>query len=133
MQAGAGNDVSLIAAGSYSSIRVSPIQENRGPWRGCWYFLNVTANPGGAETLALTIQIQDAVTGGFRAIASFPVTTAAVNRTYAYCLDPGAALTTGVSGVAVQRLALPSLWRATVQHSGAGVWGYSLAGLLIPF
>ena len=93
--------------------------------RGVMLFLNVTANPGAAETLTVSIEFEDPVSGAFQALTAFAA-TATANASYAYVLYPGAVETSLVAELEVQGLPLPRNWRVTVTHSAAGSWTYSV-------
>lgn len=96
--------------------------------RGCLVFLNVTANPGGAETLTVNLQMKDSVTGVYKTIASSPALSAAANGAYVCSFYPGAtAAVTGTSGLSANvPTVLPETYRVQVAHSAAGNWTYSV-------
>ena len=104
---------------------------------GVRLFLNVTANPGGAETLTVSVDMVDpalnpvsgyaAPASSTRTITAFPATTAAASGTYVYELYPGGVETAATANHEVQGGTLPSFWRPTVTHSASGSWTYSLA------
>lgn len=99
---------------------------------GVTLFLNVTANPGGAETLQVSIQMVDVLSGAKRILATFPVTTAAANATYVYILCPGASEAIATANVEVQPLPLPEQFEVVVTHSASGNWTYSLTASYTP-
>ena len=98
--------------------------------RGAVLFLNVTANPGGGESLTLEVQEKDPVSGGYATVTAFAAVVAA-NGLFVYTIYPGAAETGAVAGHEVQALPLPRTWRARVVHSAAGAWTYSLGACLV--
>ena len=100
--------------------------------RGVYLFLDVTANPGGAETLTVAIQIKDKVSGKYRTITAFTAAAAATNATYIYALYPSVTETAATANLEVQSLPLPALWRAVVTPSASGSWTYSLAAQTVP-
>lgn len=121
---------SLLASAARTATNSTAVQTDL-THPGVRLFLNVTANPGGVETLAVQIEMIDPVsyaTGTVlgRAITAFPATTAAANATYVYELYPGAIETVATANHEVQGGSLPTLWRATVTHSAAGSWTYTL-------
>jgi hypothetical protein len=99
---------------------------------GAIVFLDVTATPNDAQTLTVSLQAKDPVTGKYVTITAFAALTASVigatstTATYAYTLRPGAAETAAVANHEVQALAVPKLWRVTVTHSAAGNWTYTV-------
>lgn len=107
---------------------------------GVRLFLNVTANPGGAETLTVSIDMVDPASnpasGGtaavVRTITAFPAAAAATNATYVYELYPGAVETAATANYEVQGGSLPTFWRPVVTHSSSGSWTYTLSYDLIP-
>lgn len=121
----------LLASAARIASTDGPDQTNNRA-SGVYLFLDVTANPGGAETLTVAIQIKDKPSGKYRTLTSFPNAAAATNATYIYCLRVGAAETVAIANVEVQSLPLPALWRAIVTHSASGSWTYSLAAQTVP-
>ena len=122
----------LLTSASRNSSTGTPTQINANA-RGVILFLNVTGNPGGAETLSLAIGLVDPVSGvGSNWPYQSPAFPANTNGFYKFIVYPGgtAALAnptvnTSMSGV------LPRQWTAQVSHSGAGAWTYSLGFALI--
>ena len=94
--------------------------------RGLILILTVTANPGGAETLTVSIQAKVNSVATYKTIISFAVTAAAANDTYVYMLYPGAVETAATGQLEIQGLPAPRSWRATVTHSASGSWTYQL-------
>ena len=94
---------------------------------GAMIFLNITANPGGAETLTLSVEVLGPISAGWTPITAFSAEAAATNDEFLYTIYPGASETTAVALHYVQALALPRSFRVTVTHSAAGSWTYSVA------
>ncbi len=118
----------LLASAARTASKTSDAQVNTTS-RGVGLFLDVTANPGGAETLTVKIEWVDPVSGKVRAITAFSAIPAATNATYLYTLYPGAL--SSVTNQEVQQGALPKGWRVTVTHSSTGEWTYSLGYCLL--
>lgn len=95
-------------------------------WRGCLVFLDVTANPGGGETLTVEIQTRDPVSGTYKTITAFAASFVAANGHEVLTVYPGAAETAATAGHQVQALTLPRTFRVRVVHSAAGNWTYSV-------
>lgn len=95
--------------------------------RGVLISLDVSANPGGGETLSLDIQYKDPISGNYASLFPVTVVSTASNGTFSVELYPGAVETGAIAALFVQGLALPRTWRARVVHSAAGSWTYSLA------
>ena len=96
--------------------------------RGVVLFLDVTAAPGGGETLTVEIQGKDPTSLKYVPLATF--TAVSATGTTAYTFYPGAVETVAVAGHEVQGLVLPRSWRTRVVHSAAGSWTYSLGASL---
>ena len=103
----------------------SPNQVNYNA-RGAMLSLNISANPGNTETLQVSVDAIDPVSGGTRAIVTFPLVNAS-NARYFYYVYPGIIETLDASGVSVQALPLPKQWKAAVTHSSTSSWTYSLS------
>jgi hypothetical protein len=128
--------VTLLSSAARTATNTTAIQTDR-EHRGVRLFLNVTANPGGAETLTVSLNMVDPITGGAaggvtRAITAWPATTAATSATYVYELYPGAVETAATANHEVQGGTLPIFYSVTVTHSASGSWTYALAADLIP-
>lgn len=98
--------------------------------QGVILYLNVTANPGGAETLSLKIQAKDNQSGAYVDIADAGVVITAANGTRVLVASPGVVQADYAGGGTVvwaKSVRVPYLWRAVVTHSGAGSWTYSLS------
>lgn len=99
---------------------------------GVIVYLNVSANPGGAETLTVAIQGQDPATGNWITLTAYPATAAAANAAYTYELHPGAAETTALANHEASAGVLPRTFRVKVTHSAAGSWTYTVGAHLAP-
>lgn len=96
-------------------------------------FLNVTVNPGGAETLTFALQLKDEAGGdGYVTVASsgaiavFGTGAGATGLEVILC-GPGAAETAAITGFTTQSLWLPRTYRWIVTHSASGAWTYTIA------
>ena len=98
--------------------------------RGVMLHLNITANPGAAETLTVQLQMKDPVSGTYRNVTAFPA-TATSNTDYIYTVYPGATETAAVAQFEVQGVPVPRTWRIAVTHSAAGSWTYSVGASYI--
>lgn len=120
-----------LASGSRSGTTSSADLVNYNS-RGLWAFLNVTVNPGGAQTLTLSVDGKDPVASGYQAVTAFTAVLAGGGTgLFAFQVYPGAALTTAVSSDQSQGVVLPRTFRITVTHSGAGAWTYSVGYAMI--
>ncbi len=121
-------DLVLLASAARTAATPTPDQINYNG-RGVVLLLNVTANPGGAETL--TVSIEAKIGGVYRTMTAFPATAAAANATYLYLLYPGIVETVAVANLEPQALVLPRGWRGVVTPSASGSWTYQLDGSLL--
>jgi hypothetical protein len=124
-----GNTQGILLASATRSITViSPDQTNHNN-DGVIITLSITANPGGAETLLLQLQLTDPITGSgsYGTIASMTA-TAAVNQIYRLIIHPGASTApeTATNNKAYA-LPVPRTFKVAVGASGAGSWTYSVA------
>jgi hypothetical protein len=126
----------LLISQAYSSTQISDDQTNV-RWRGARLFLNVTAAPTStSETLTVSIQEKDSASGAYFTISKFTALPAANSGSFAsaasflFELYPSAVSPT-LTNYQVQSTSLPYKWRATVTHSGASPWTYSLGACLI--
>lgn len=98
--------------------------------RGALLILDITDAPNAEETLYLTIEAKDEVSGEHIALSEFNETAdgSALGEggRYAYILYPTPTPETMADGVQHLGLPAPRHWRATVTHSGSGSWTYSL-------
>lgn len=91
-------------------------------------FLDVTVNPGGAQTLELILQAKDPAAGAYTTIFSGAAQTfGGIAGRQIMVVGPGAAAAYagGTAPVAKQTI-LPRTIRGQVGHSGAGAWTYSI-------
>lgn len=96
--------------------------------KGAAFFLNVTANPGGAETLELQVMAYAPTPGAPGPYISSGPFVAATSGIFMFFVYPGviaadflyAGVRVGKAGV------LPRRWIARVVHSAGGNWNYSL-------
>jgi hypothetical protein len=99
--------------------------------RGIMMFLDITSNPGGAETLALDLQVIAPTAGTFQSIAASQPFTAASNGLFTYQIYPGITEASDVAAQKIQGMAIPRKFRVRVIHSSTGAWSYTLGYCLI--
>lgn len=110
-----------------------------GDIQGCeraYLYLNITLAPNTTETLQVSLQAKDPVSGNYTNIATFTITGAGTTMqsppiTNAYLVGIGfvdADLPAGNGGQvnSAKSVPLPGVWRATVTHSSTTAWTYSL-------
>ena len=99
---------------------------------GAQIMLDVTATPNDAQTLTVTVEVKDSVSGKYVILASFTALTASAlgaaptTETYVYSIYPGAVETIATAKHELQALLLGRTWRANIVHSAAGSWTYSV-------
>lgn len=100
--------------------------------RGAQIILDVTVTPNDAQTLQVTVEVKDSVSGKYAQIAAFTALVASAlganptTETYVYTVMPGAAETIATTKHELQALPLGRTWRVNVIHSAAGSWTYSV-------
>jgi hypothetical protein len=118
-------DATLLASAARTASTNTADQTNYNH-RGVIVHLDITANPGGAETLTVEIYAKCPASGEYHLMTGFPAVAAATNAHYAYVLYPAAVETVNAARTEIQGLVLPRTWRARILHSAAGSWTYSL-------
>ena len=120
-----------LASAARTASTPTPDQTNYNG-RGAKIFLDVTATPNDAQTLTVTVEEKDGVSGKYVQIASFTALVASVltatptTETYEYEIGPGIAETVAAAKHELQALQLNRTWRVNVLHSAAGSWTYSV-------
>ena len=120
-----------LASAARTASTPTPDQTNYNG-RGAQITLDVTATPNNAETLQVTVEVKDPVSGKYVQVAAFTALTASVlgatptTETYVYTLYPGAAETVAAAKHELQALPLGRTWRVNVLHSAGGSWTYSV-------
>lgn len=113
---------SAVHTGTHSS----PTQINYNA-KGVIIYLNITANPGGAEFLGLNLHYVDPASGLVTTLISSMQTTAATNGMYTLHLYPGASTDPDTpNNNKSYSLPLPRQWQVAITHSGSGSWTYSV-------
>lgn len=112
----------LIARGSYTSVQLSPNQENDLA-RGVMISLHVIANPGGAETLTIQL-IELGVQNNADQVIGSLASVAATNGTWRLMWYPGASTAPDGTHHKTYALRLSRRWRVNIAHSSTGVWTY---------
>lgn len=131
------SEVTLLASQAYSSTQTSPDQINY-RWSGARFFLNVSAAPTStSETLTVSIQAKDALSGNYFTVSKYATLPAADSGSFgslptllAFEFYPGAVDPT-ITNFKSQSSVLPYRWRAVVTHSAASSWTYSLSACLL--
>lgn len=120
-------DVVLLASAVRAANTASAIQTNHNA-RGVVLLLDVTANAGGAETLSVVLQTRSPLTTIQTSLVVSPaeafggVAGSRLIMLYPGVLDADLSNAPDIGA----SLALPRTWIATVVHSAAGNWTYSL-------
>lgn len=119
----------LLASGVRSTGATTPAQVNYNH-RGLILYLNVTVNPGGAQTLTVTLRARTALVGAFGNImVSGAQAFGGAAGTYVGIIYPGPGAPTAWTGITVTNNAetnLPRNWDVNILPSGGGNWTYSL-------
>lgn len=92
---------------------------------GGQFLLNISAVPGGANSITVAIQGKDATSGAYYDLmVGYPQSTTGLKAIKLY---------PGIDAVAnlMQSDTLPTNWRAEVRHAAAGSFTYSLTAILI--
>lgn len=90
--------------------------------------LQVTANPGGAETLQMRVYAVDPITGSLGDEFATLTTAAAANAYYRLMLGRGVSGTPdGPTRNKAYALPVPATYVVAIVHSGAGSWTYSVS------
>jgi hypothetical protein len=115
------------ATANAEDIRTPPTY----PASGVMLILDITAAPATVETLTVSIQVKDPISGKYVTVTAFAATKKGeelgAGTTLAFSLYPGASETAAVANHEVQALPVPTMWRAVVTPSAAGSWTYSLS------
>jgi hypothetical protein len=121
----------LFPSAARTSTQSTPTQTNYNS-KGVILYLNVTANPGGSETLSINFHYVDPVSNNVTTQIATLITQPAVNGMYTLHLYPGASSApTDPANNKSFSLPLPRQWQAAIAHSGSGSWTYSLGYSLI--
>lgn len=115
----------LLASAARTASVQGPTQTNHNA-RGVLITINVTANPGGAETLTLNLMVHDPVSGNNNTGIAVLATVAASNGVYRLLVYPGASGTPNGTTNKAYALAVPRTWSPYVAHSGSSSWTYSV-------
>jgi hypothetical protein len=90
------------------------------------FYLNITSNPGGAETLQLFIQAKDPISGNYRSVTAYPACTAATNNVFPHFIFPGAFHNSAHTTSHAWGTFLPDDFRIVITHSASGAWTYTV-------
>ena len=100
--------------------------------RGITVLLNVTANPGGAETLSLKIQAKESIGGAYIDIADAGILFTAANGLKGIEIYPGILSADLVAGLVGKSSSIVGRTvRAVITHSSTGSWTYSVSSILL--
>lgn len=99
--------------------------------RGVIVVLNVTAQPGGVETLTVTIQGKESVSGSYFDIETSGILFTAATGTKALIVYPGVLAADIVAGVVGKSGVVPRTWRPSIVHSSSGSWTYSVSAVTL--
>ena len=122
--------VTLLASAARTATTTSADQSNTAGHLGVMITLNVTANPGGAESLSVRIEYKEPVSGTWNIAVIWNAAISATNGIrYLLCRPGATGVLNGGNTVAVQ---LATDWRVAIAHSAAGSWTYSVAAELLP-
>jgi hypothetical protein len=124
-------NVTLLASAVRAASTQSADQTNHNS-RGVQLVLNVTANPGAAETLTIKLQGKDSISNTYYEICTSGVVVTATNAIRILHAYPGitAGDYTATTNVG-KNVVLPRTWRAEVTHSASGNWTYSLSAVVL--
>jgi hypothetical protein len=123
-------EASLLASSARTTTTNSPDQTNYNG-RGVLLVLNVTAQPGGGETLSLKLQAKDSISASYIDVADAGVLFTAATGIKALLVYPGVLAADLVSGMTGKSAVVPRTFRAVVTHSASGSWTYSLSGVTV--
>lgn len=129
-----GNMEQTILASASRATTTSSSDQTNYSGRGVYLYLNVTVNPGGAETLTLNVQIKDPVSGTYLTVYSTGALTTfggGATGMEVIMLYPGISEASAIANSAPQPIALPRTWRVNIVHSAGGSWTYSVGGHVI--
>lgn len=119
---------SLLPSAARTASTSSTVQVNPG-YRGLKLTFSVTANPGGAQTLAFQLTTHDPVAGTGVALLTV---AASATPGGTYMLYPGLSGAAAEGILVTRNLVLPTQWSVTVTHSGVGSWTYVVSVELLP-
>lgn len=121
-----------LASASRNATTASALLTNHNA-RGGLFVLDVTVNPGAAQTLTLRLRARDPITATVNTFATGAAQAfGGVAGQLLLMVYPGATVApAGGTGSAVQNTAVPREFVVEVVHSGAGAWTYSVSFQLI--
>jgi len=121
----------LLASAARTSTTLTATQTNYNH-RGIQLVLNVTVNPGGAQTLQVNVYSVPTVVGAFGILQTAALANSGNPWTQHITMVPGCPdAPFGGTGATAKQIALPRFFAVQVVHSGAGSWTYSLEAFLI--
>ena len=123
------NVTALASAARTASTNSADLVNYNG--RGIHVYLDVTVNPGAAETLQLLIQAKDALSGGYYNLLSDGAQAygGVAGSRQAIVYNGVAAASADVDAVA--GFPVPRTYRVRIVHSAAGSWTYSVGASVI--
>lgn len=124
-------DYAILSSAARTATTNSADQTNFN-YQGFMFFLNVTANPGAAETLTLVVQEKDPLSGSYVDAYTSGVLITAANGTKLFIVHPGLVAADITAANSVQKSGLfARTFRIQVTHSAAGSWTYSVRGVAL--
>jgi hypothetical protein len=121
--------VDILTATAATAQQTSANFSSEG-FESAYFLVNITANPGGAETLTFALQLKLPGADTYRTITAFAASTAATNALFVFVIDRGAVVTSATAGLFGQAIPLPPEWRVVVLHSSTGAWTYTVKAWL---
>lgn len=118
-------EATLLASAARTATATSADQTNYNA-DGVAVFLNVTGNPGGAESLTINLQGKDPVSGAYFNIATTGAVIVGANGIRLFMVHPGLVSADAPANTTFKGGVLPRTWRVEVAHSAAGSWTYSV-------
>jgi len=118
-------EITALASAARSSTTTSADLTNHNA-RGLFLLFDVTAAPGGGETVTFNVQYK---LGDGYATAFTDGTPRAVTGKFFYGMYPSALATTAYHGQ--NNAVIPRTWRVNIGHSAGGEWTYSVSACYI--
>jgi len=114
--------ITLLASAARTATTTSPDQTNYNA-RGVMLVFDVTAVPGGEETVMFKLYSKDALSGKYNILFSGSALSTTGTRVYFFYPSIMSGL-----GDGQQDMPLPRSWRIAISHSASGSFTYSVAG-----
>ena len=123
-------EVTVLASAARTATTNSADLTNHNA-RGVLVFLDVTVNPGGAETLLMSVEVKDPISGKYHNLEAGNANAfGGTTGDELIVVYPGSSLAEdGVDQAA--EYPLGRTYRITITHSAGGTWNYSLGAQLV--